>query len=393
MKARRRLKPDHQSGSGFISRYHLVIALLVVLTAFSAVHGRRVIANYSTYQWEDGIFIKHNAATIHSLGDCFTSPPVWPGLYRPLTTNLYYYLGRKLFSNNVGIHHLINVGVCLVNGLLLYLVCMVFLPRVWALVAAGIFVSRFSHVEVVLNTCEIQTLLAVFFSLVALNLFIRGRRLKRNWLVWAALIAFVLALFSKETSLVLPAIFIIYWWLFGERGGWRHYLAPLVAGGVWVILFAFFFRRVTSHQPTGFSYNFSLSHLLEGGATYLLTFFNSLSFRLESIVMVPGIAGAAATGLVKAGFGLIVAVVVVFFLRYPGSRNRYSQSGRIVIFGSLFFLTAVAPYVVLESRLFMRYGYLGHAGLAISAAAVLREALAALAATRGLQPQEPGNGP
>ena len=94
--------------------------------------------------------------------------------------------------------------------------------------------------------------------------------------------------------------------------------------------------------------------------------------------MVPGVARAAATRLVEVGFGLLVAVIVVFFVLYPRLRNRYSPSGRVLILGFLFFLLGVAPYVILESRLFMRYGYFGHAGLAISGGVVLREITAAL---------------
>jgi hypothetical protein len=37
----------------------------------------------------------------------------------------------------------------------------------------------------------------------------------------------------------------------------------------------------------------------------------------------------------------------------------------MLAFGFALFLFALCPYVILESRLFMRYGYVGHAGLAI----------------------------
>ena len=382
MKPRRKTKPGPDSRVRFISTHHVLIAFLIIVAAFSAAHGKRVIANHSTYQWEDTVFIRHNAATIHSFTDCFIQPPVWPGLYRPLSTNLYYFIGRKVFSNAIGIHHLINVVVYVVNGLLLYLICLHFVPRVWAVVAAGLFVSRLSHVEVVLNTCEMQSLLAVFFTLSAIGLFMLGRHRKRTRLEWPALIAFILALFSKETALVVPVVLVVYWWLFDEWRAWRHYLAPILTGVAWVVLFAVVFRGVTGHRPTGFSYNFSPSHLLEGGAAYFLTFFNSLSLKLESIVMVPGIAAAAGTALVGAAFGLLVAVIALFLVLYPRVGGRYSQSARVLIFGFLLFLAGAAPYLILESRLFMRYGYFGHAGLAIAGAVVLRETAAALSRLR-----------
>lgn len=354
----------------------MLLALIVIIVAFTLVHGKRVRTNYSTYQWEDTVFIRHNAATIHSLGDCFTKRPVWPGLYRPLTTNLYYFIGRKAFSNDIGRHHIVNVALTIANAFLLYLVCRNLLPGRWSLVPPAIFASRFSHVEVILNTCEFQTLLSVFFTLLALDLFIVARMRERRLFEHLALVAFILALFSKETALVLPGVLVAFGWLFDEPRAWRHYIAPALAAGIWAALFVVIFRGVSHHEPTGFTYNISPVHVLEGGAAYFLTFFNSLTYRLESIIMVPHVAKAAATDLVKMSFGGLLSAIVAFFVLSRRLRGRYTISSRVLMLGFLFFMIASAPYIILESRLFMRYGYFGHAGLAVAAGAIVRQVTA-----------------
>ena len=43
-----------------------------------------------------------------------------------------------------------------------------------------------------------------------------------------------------------------------------------------------------------------------------------------------------------------------------------SQPARVAAFGLIWFWVATAPYAVLADRLFMRYSYFGHAGLAVA---------------------------
>jgi 4-amino-4-deoxy-L-arabinose transferase-like glycosyltransferase len=349
----------------------LPIAALAIALAFTLVHGSRVRDNLAVAHWEDMDFIRHNASNVHSLQDCFTERPLWPGLYRPLTTNLYYYAGRVLFANRIEVHHGINIALYLINAFLVYLICLRLLPGWWALVPPVLFASRFSHVEVVLNTCEVQTLLSVFFTLLALKLFMSARPGERGYYYVLSLIAFGLALLSKETALVFPAILLAYGILYDEKRAWRHYIPPAGLAIIWAVLYITVFRAVTDHEPTGFTYRSGAGHLLTNYAAYLLTFVNLLTHRLGNMAMVQPVSRVAGTAAVRFFFAACVIACAAYYIfraragRYP--RGRYGA----MVFGFAFFLIALCPYAILESRLFMRYGYAGHAGVAISVGALL----------------------
>jgi hypothetical protein len=350
--------------------------LALVVAAFAIVHGQHAMANISVVHWEDTVFLRHNTAAIRTLGDCFTKRPVWPGLYRPLTTNLYYYLGRTLFSDRIEAYHLVNVVLYLANGLLLYLICTSFFPGFWALVPPTVFVSRYAHIEVVYNTCEFQTLLSVFFTFLAFNLFIMARMRRRLLLEVLSIGAFVLALLSKETAVVFPALLLAYGRLFDKRRAWHHYLPSIGVAAIWMVLFAAILRGVTGNEPTGFTYSLALKDLLGNYSAYLLAFLNLLTYRLDSIVMVEAIPPLASSWLMKAMFAVLVsASVAAFVLHSRLQRHRfwrpYAEFAKPLLLGLAFFVITTSPYAILESRLFMRYGYVGHAGLAVCAGGLI----------------------
>lgn len=353
-----------------LRKYHVLLAVLAILLAFMLFHGGRARENMGTVHWEDMDFIRHNAHIVHSLTDCFTERPLWPGLYRPLTTNLYYYLGRVLFSNRIEVHHGINIALYLINALLLYLICLRLLPSWWALLPPVLLVSRISHVEVVLNTCEVQTLLSVFFTLLALLLFMSARIGSRGYCYFLSLLAYALALLSKETALPFPVILLAYGVLYDERRAWRHYVPPAAVAVLWVVLYLAVFRSVSDHEPTGFNYRAGAGHLLEGYAAYVLTFINLLTYRLENVAMVESVGRPAGSAAAKVLSGAGAALCAAYYLVRGRVVGRHRRRYDAIAFGFAFCLIALSPYVILESRLFMRYGYAGHAGLAIAAGAL-----------------------
>src|SRR5271156_1931372 len=79
---------------------YLLVAILSA-TALAYVHGWRIIEFWHTANWEDAVFFQYTSGQIHSLADCIRNKGPWPGLYRPLTTNLYYYLGSLTVGNRV----------------------------------------------------------------------------------------------------------------------------------------------------------------------------------------------------------------------------------------------------------------------------------------------------
>jgi hypothetical protein len=138
----------------------------------------------------------------------------------------------------------------------------------------------------------------------------------------------------------------------------------------WPVLYLSLFRAVSDYEPTGFTYRFDLAQILTGYAAYALSFINLLTYRLENLAMVPNVADLAATTAARAALAVSVIACAACYSVRERCPGLLARRARAVVFGFAFFLIAVSPYVILQSRLFMRYGYAGHAGLAICLGAV-----------------------
>ncbi|HTB59685.1 MAG TPA: glycosyltransferase family 39 protein [Polyangia bacterium] len=326
------------------------VAALLATAALLCVHGRRLAQNLAQAQWEDGLFFRYTRQHIHTLVDCFRRPGPYPGLYRPLTTNLFYLIGLRVFGEKLVGYHLICILLVVLNATLLYRIAFRLLHSRWALLAPIAFASRLANAEVVTHSCEFQTLFSVFWALACLDWFMQ-RRFRRS------VVALVLALASKETALVTPVILIAYGFLFDREPKDRRSVGHLAVAGLWVMTLLAFHDRAT-----GFRYDLSPSNVLGNLAAYLLAFFNPLVWPLDDWVMPPSVRTAASWPLMQAAMAALMAICLVSF-------PRLASRARLVAFGFAWFVIATLPAAIFEGRLFMRYGYFGYAGLSIAAAA------------------------
>jgi hypothetical protein len=269
-----------------------------------------------------------------------------------------------------------------VNGVLLVWLCLDWMGAPWAWLAGALFVSRLAHRPVVAHSVEFQSLASVFFALAALKLFLAGRRRDRLALEALALPAGIVAFLSKETTVVWPAIAALHGWLFDRPSAARRYLPPVLLAAAWLLLLALVIRPRVTPEPTGFEYEFS-GAVVQRYTAYLLVFVNPLCLGIPRDADMPAaVLRLASSGAVQIAFGLLVmAEAAVFWRRH----HRPAEEGawRLVAFGWGWFLLAAAPYVILEDRLFMRYAYFPHAGLAVALAA-LAEVLARRLTSYGL---------
>ena len=142
-------------------------------------------------------------------------------------------------------YHGVNVGIHLMNGLLVYLLATNFPGEAEhklyaALTAALVFVLAPVNTEAVMWVSARPDLLCTLFSLLSLNLVIQLEGTPKIRLLCFLFVAFLCSLMSKEVSVVLLAIVPVY--LFSERGkeGFKSVLvvtAPFVlATLVWLSL-------------------------------------------------------------------------------------------------------------------------------------------------------------
>jgi len=133
--------------------------------------------------------------------------------YRPVLS-MTYFLDYAIWKLAPFGYHLTNVILHLLNCLLLYfLVFFVLKNKRTALFAALLFSVHPTKVEAVVNVGYRADVLSAFFALLSFLCFIRYRdhlNFKRNLLFVLSNIFLLLGLFTKESVIVLPVIFVLY---------------------------------------------------------------------------------------------------------------------------------------------------------------------------------------
>jgi hypothetical protein len=355
-------------------RVSLWWGIALVLAAFAAAHGPRLLRNLPKHHWEDFRHFRHNREQIHSLADCFRKPSAWAGgaeaTYRPLSANLYYFAGRTLFENRPEAYHALDAGTYLLNALLLLLICRELLPGLVALLPPLLFVSRVAHEQDIAYTSNFDTLSYVALTLTALLLFVRARRHERRLGEALAVAAFAVALLCKEAAIMWPALVSLYGWLFDRARAWRKYLAAWAVAAAWALAYPRILQALYPSDQPRFLLDFSPAGILARYAAYLATFANGLVPRVDpeaaGWAMPPQVATLAGRAPAIALMAALVAFEMILLVLARWRPASVGEPARVTAFGLGWFFVATSPFVVFADRLFMRYCYMGHAGLALA---------------------------
>jgi drug/metabolite transporter superfamily protein YnfA len=344
-----------------------VVAIVAILACAAIVHGSRFVRHIDSVHPETTAFVLYNSENIHSLKDCFTKGPMYAGLYRPLSTACYYYIGRTLFGGRIALCKIVSLVVFLANAYLLYLICRLWLPYSWSLLVALLFTTRAVHTYLLIFTPEFQTLLSTFFSLLMLYFFARCRREKRALFEGLSYACFVLALLSKESSVMMAAALVVYGWLFDEKWVWRPYLVTVALAVSWARWYFFQFRGAEDYRIVEFTYSYSPTDVMGNYISHALDFFSFLTVQTGSLHFPMGnaievIAGSV-IGQIVFGASAVACLALIALRRRRVAGSDFRTA--FIAFGGAFFLLSMLPYVIVEDRLFTRYSYIGHVGIAI----------------------------
>jgi hypothetical protein len=348
-------------------RLNPALSVAVIVVCVAVFHGPSFLRYARTVHPETTAFLRYNEAHVRSLRDCFTVGPRYPGLYRPLTTSCYYYVGRALFGERILPYKVVNLCVYAANAVLFYFVCRLWLASWWSLLTALLFATRSAHTPLVLFSPEIQTLLSFFFSLLMLYFFARCRRESRLSLEVLSYVAFVLALLCKETSVTMAAVVVVYGWLFDGRWHWRPYAVTAALALLWSYGYFVLFRGAEGYRVVAFSYSFSPPDLIRNYIGHALDFFGYLMGAADSPLPPMGGTIEAAAGSVvgQVAFGALALACLYFLVRLRSAAAAADDRVRLIVFGGAIFLLAMVPYVIVQGRWFPRYSYAGHAGIAL----------------------------
>jgi tetratricopeptide (TPR) repeat protein len=184
-----------------------------------------------------GIFTSHYWANVETSGD----------LYRPLTI-WSFALNRAATGEGAAGYHLTNAALHgVVSALVALLASALALSAGGAMAAGLLFAVHPIHVEAVAPIVGRSELLAALFALAAWTAYLRGtggaadlpvKRGPRPWLLVASVISFALAILSKESAVVLPALMLAGDRVSGRSGARSPGLATLGAMGMVIAVWA-----------------------------------------------------------------------------------------------------------------------------------------------------------
>jgi len=329
----------------------------------------------------------HNAfirdgLTLKAVGWAFGS--FYAANWHPLTL-LSHLLDYQLYGMNAGGHHLTSVILHGGNTLLLFLLLRLMTGAPWrSATVAFLFALHPLHVESVAWISCRKNVLSLFFFLLSWEAYRRYCQADtgRGTVAYiASLIAFLLSLMAKSTTLVLPLILVLYDFCFPE-GGRRLRLKDKVPYAVATLVFALLSMHVQQHDFQG-----GIREPYHGGSP-LATFYTMLPvfcLYLWRLVWPAGLSAIYDPPVHTAPDGVVIAAGL-FLAAVAWGGHRLFKYDRRLGFWLLFFWIGLLPfaqivpiYWLITDR-YMNVSIIGAAVLAGAAAVWLRNRLGASSA-------------
>jgi len=218
---------------GFLSGRKAALGLLVLLPCLLYAGTLR-----GSFLWDDEILVVDNANVravsniprFFTLGYWMKDYPGNSALYRPLRSATFA-LDYALWGLNPKGFHATNLLLYILSVLMAYfLVWELFKDKRLALMTALLFAAHPIHTEAVAWIKNRAEVLCFIFYTASFAGFIKARGNEgRSWAIPASLLAFLLALGSKEMAVTLPVMLAAYVWFLAppdERADRAKRLAP-----------------------------------------------------------------------------------------------------------------------------------------------------------------------
>jgi len=208
---------QHPSGSqAALLSVLLIMAAVVVLAAHHpALSAKAVCFDDNQYLFENQLVRNPSWSSARRFLTEVLKPSTVKGYYQPLTM-ISLMLDYALAGNadNLAVFHTTSLFLHTANTLLVIVLLYVLFGNVWSAAAVGLLFGLHPlTVQEITWVSERKTVLATFFTLLCLIMYLLHAR-RPNWKLYAgALLLFVLALLSKPTSIPLPLFLLLLdWW-------------------------------------------------------------------------------------------------------------------------------------------------------------------------------------
>lgn len=128
-------------------------------------------------------------------------------LYRPLPKSIFA-ISWQLFGDNPMPLHLLNILLYSLTGFLLFRFCLrLFNHQLFAFVTSLLFIAHPIHTEVVANIKSMDEILSFLFCILSANMLLNYYSKGKTSSILFGAIFFLIALFSKESSITFLAVY------------------------------------------------------------------------------------------------------------------------------------------------------------------------------------------
>ena len=370
------------------ARLKLSLCALVVFSAASLSH---ISALRHSFVGDDFNLIVNNnlmadRQTVALLIDPrdWSSPAAFKSGARPLTV-LSLMADYRLWQLKPVGYHLTNLLLHGLNSCLVFFLAAMLLVEPdncpWALFAGLVFALHPVQAEAVNIAAYRADLLATLFYLAALIFFARATINEKNKIVFYALaaIAFIPALFAKESAVTLPAAALLCQWIFSKpmtssSQRWRLVFFCMLSAAA-LLLFLGFWRPRADYWPNGLIFTSLIGGAspLQSPTAYIGTLLLSLLHHLKTLALPLRLSIEYQLPLAGPGFYLRTGAALLSLGALAASW--FLLPAPLFRFGLGFGLIAYLPIsnlMPLSSTIADRYMYLPMAGfcLALTAAGI-----------------------
>ncbi len=367
--------------SSINKKYLLIITALVILTFGNCLFNKFVgdddvilVDNEFHHSWKNfpllfsSQYLMVPDKLFNGGGWTFSSGSV---AYRPVQSATFF-LDYWLWKENPFGYHLTNVLFHLANSLLLYILLVQILKNAsLAFLSTLLFSVHPLRTEPVANICCRADLVVCFFVLLSFIFFIKSEKEndKRNWL-WNILSAFfyLLALFSKESAVVLIALFVLYD-IFISHNWQRRKVSEIFLkySGYFLILVFYGWIYFYVFVNTTFAQGLSLSGSgLVRGLTigWIFTKYILLFLFPWTVKVLPPFYAPIVSSILE--YRAILSLIVISLICFLGYRLLKRERG--LLFFLVFFIVSFIPvsnFIPIANPMAYRFMYLPSIGLSV----------------------------
>ena len=253
----------------------VIIAAVIIIAAGAIVYSNSI---NSSFLWDDNGLVKDNLyiRNIDGLKELIageiSTDDVTFRFYRPMQM-ITYAVDYALWKLDVRGYHLTNLIFHILTSLLVYfLINLLYKEKLLSFFTAIIFVVHPIHTEAISYISGRSDPMAAVFLLLGLIFYIKCLRQEKVVFFVLSLFSFLLAVLSRETSLIFIVLLLLYHWLFGRKVKFRYFLPFLLVTSV------FIFLRLTILKNSFFDEKIFLTTLLERLPGFFAAIYNY--FRL-----------------------------------------------------------------------------------------------------------------